>query len=44
MPSNGIIFSDGVESDFFKFNSGSIATIGVANETANLVINQAVTR
>jgi len=44
MPSNGIIFSDGVESDFLKFNSGSIATIGVANETANLVINQAVTR
>jgi NAD kinase len=38
MPSNGVIFSDGIEADFLKFNSGSIATIGVANETANLVI------
>ena len=38
MPSNGIIFSDGIEADFLKFNSGSIATIGVANETASLVI------
>jgi NAD kinase len=40
MPSNGIIFSDGIEADFLKFNSGSIATIGVANETATLVTNQ----
>lgn len=38
MPSNGIIFSDGVESDFLKFNSGSIATIGVAKEKAKLVM------
>lgn len=40
MPSNGIIFSDGVEKDFIKFNSGSIATIGVAPETAKIVMNQ----
>jgi len=39
MPENGIIFSDGVEADFIKFNSGSIATIGIANEKAKLVMN-----
>ena len=37
MPNNGIIFSDGIEKDFLKFNSGSIATIGIAKETANIV-------
>jgi NAD kinase len=37
MPANGIIFSDGIESDFLKFNSGAIATIGIAKETATLV-------
>ena len=40
MPTSGVIFSDGIESDFLKFNSGSIATIGVAPETANLVTNK----
>nr|WP_294945546.1 hypothetical protein [uncultured Mucilaginibacter sp.] len=40
MPGSGVIFSDGVEADFLKFNSGSIATIGLANETAQLVINE----
>jgi hypothetical protein len=39
MPANGVIFSDGVETDFLKFNSGSVATIGLANETAKIVIN-----
>lgn len=38
MPSNGLIFSDGIETDFIKFNSGSIATIGTAKEKANLVL------
>ncbi|MET4082209.1 NAD kinase [Pedobacter sp. UYP30] len=38
MPSNGVIFSDGIETDFLKFNSGSIATIGIAAETARLVV------
>ena len=38
MPNNGLIFSDGVETDFLKFNSGSIATIGIADEKANLVL------
>lgn len=37
MPTGGIIFSDGIESDFLQFNSGTIATIGIAKETANLV-------
>ena len=37
MPNNGVIFSDGVEKDFLKFNSGSIATIGIAKETATIV-------
>jgi hypothetical protein len=38
MPNNGLIFSDGIETDFLKFNSGAIATIGIAEEKANLVI------
>lgn len=40
MPTNGVIFSDGIESDFLKFNSGTIATIGLAEEKAKLVINE----
>ncbi|TGE28805.1 NAD(+)/NADH kinase [Hymenobacter metallicola] len=38
MPSNGVIFSDGVETDFLQFNAGAIATIGVAPEKARLVV------
>lgn len=38
MPTNGVIFSDGIEADFLNFNSGSIATIGTAQEKAKLVI------
>jgi NAD kinase len=37
MPTSGVIFSDGIETDFLKFNSGSIVTIGIAPETAKLV-------
>jgi NAD kinase len=37
MPTSGVIFSDGIETDFLKFNSGSIATIGIAPETAKIV-------
>lgn len=40
MPINGVIFSDGIESDFLSFNSGAIATIGVAKEKARLVSNE----
>lgn len=39
MPTSGVIFSDGIETDFLNFNSGSIATIGIANETAKIVTN-----
>ncbi|HEY1038395.1 MAG TPA: sugar kinase [Bacteroidia bacterium] len=38
MPANGVIFSDGIENDFLAFNSGSIATIGIAKEKAKLVL------
>lgn len=40
MPTNGVIFSDGIESDFLKFNSGAIASIGLAAEKATLVLNK----
>jgi NAD kinase len=40
MPTQGIIFSDGIEKDFISFNSGSIATIGLASESANIVLNK----
>ena len=38
MPSGGVIFSDGVESDFLQFNSGAIANIRVAEQRASLVV------
>lgn len=37
MPTNGVIFSDGVESDFLNFNSGAIVAIGTAKEKAKIV-------
>jgi hypothetical protein len=37
MPTNGVIFSDGIEADFIHFNSGSIAEIGIAQERALIV-------
>jgi NAD kinase len=37
MPVNGVIFSDGIESDFLQFNSGVCASIGIAAEKAVLV-------
>lgn len=39
MPTSGVIFSDGIETDFLNFNSGSIATVGIAKETAKIVTN-----
>ena len=38
MPTKGVIFSDGIESDFLNFNSGSVVEIGIADEKANLVV------
>lgn len=37
MPGNGVIFSDGVESDFLEFNSGMTAAITVAEKCGQLV-------
>jgi hypothetical protein len=39
MPSGGVIFSDGVEADFLRFDSGAIARVGVAPERARLVVS-----
>lgn len=38
MPENGVIFSDGIESDFLEFNSGVEAVIKVAEKKGMLVI------
>lgn len=35
---NGVIFSDGIETDSLDFNAGTIATVGVARQTANLIV------
>jgi hypothetical protein len=38
MPQNGVIFSDGVESDYLEFNSGAIARVGLAARKLHLVV------
>lgn len=38
MPENGVIFSDGIESDYILFNSGIEATISVAEKKGHLVV------
>ena len=38
MPEGGVIFSDGVESDFLAFNSGATARISLAQKKTNLVV------
>jgi len=38
MPQGGVIFSDGIESDFLEFNSGVIARIGLSQQRARLVV------
>jgi NAD kinase len=37
MAENGVIFSDGIESDFLEFNSGTKAVIGIAEKRGRLV-------
>lgn len=37
MPEGGVIFSDGIESDFLPFTSGVIARLRVSRQVANLV-------
>ena len=38
MPDNGVVFSDGIEADYLAFNSGTEATIGVAEKQGTLVL------
>lgn len=38
MPENGVIFSDGMESDFLQFHSGVTAVIGIAGKCGHLVV------
>ncbi len=40
MPENGVIFSDGIEKDFLKFNSGTIAKVGIAERKVKLIKNE----
>ncbi len=37
MPDYGVIFSDGVESDFLEFNSGIRADVGISPKSGTLV-------
>lgn len=37
MPDHGVVFSDGVETDYLPFNSGAIARVGLAPRKAHLV-------
>ena len=39
MPENGVVFSDGIESDYLSFNSGTVLTIGVASDRGQLVVH-----
>jgi hypothetical protein len=38
MTENGVIFSDGMEADFLQFQSGTMATIGLAEKKGQLVL------
>ena len=37
MPEKGIIFSDGVDTDYMDFNSGTIVTISLAENSGRLI-------
>lgn len=39
MPEGGVIFSDGIESDYLQFNSGAVARIRAAEQKARLVVS-----
>jgi NAD kinase len=41
MPSGGVIFRDGMESDFLHFSSGAVARVRAAEQRAMLVIREA---
>ena len=44
MPTNGVIFSDGIESDYLEFNSGAELTIDTADTKARLIVSPGETR
>jgi hypothetical protein len=37
MPGNGVIFSDGIETDFLEFNAGMNASIDISERFGQLV-------
>lgn len=37
MPEHGVIFSDGIESDYLPFNSGMVVSVGVADTQGQLI-------
>ena len=39
MPQKGVVFSDGIEDDFLAFNSGSVASIGIAEQRVQLIVS-----
>ena len=38
MPDYGVIFSDGIASDYLGFNSGLVARVGLAERKAHLIV------
>ncbi|MGB5398317.1 MAG: sugar kinase [Gammaproteobacteria bacterium] len=42
MADNGVIFSDGIESDFVKFNAGSTASISLSSRQARILVRQSM--
>jgi NAD kinase len=38
MPDYGVIFSDGIQSDYLAFNSGHVARVGLAERKAHLIV------
>jgi hypothetical protein len=38
MAENGVVFSDGIEADYLEFNSGTRASIGVAEKQGLLAV------
>ena len=38
MPAGGVVFSDGVEADFLRFESGATARVRAADHRARLVV------
>jgi len=39
LPEQGVIFSDGIESDFIAFNAGVQVTLSLADKRGYLVMN-----